>query len=344
MSFDPNATGNLNNGVFSLPYSQEESQLVILSAPWEMTTSYGEGCALGPSTVFTSSKQLDLSDALYGEFYQNGIYMVEPDPEHIHNSTVLKRRALKIKERLEQGESLNPGEQEELKFLNQCSKKTNESIYLQARDVLSKSPYCALVGGDHSAPYGLIKALIEKHGPISILQFDAHMDLRKAYQGFHYSHASIMRNVMEELKPEKLVQVGIRDFCPEERGFGENHNHIATFYDSQVNRQLAQGEAWGDICQQIVTELGQKVYISFDVDGLEPTLCPHTGTPVPGGLSFAQMETLLFHLAESGRNIVGFDLCEVSPGAEPNSMDSWDGNVGARVLFKLCGSLFHSQK
>ena len=193
-----------------------------------------------------------------------------------------------------------------------------------------------LVGGDHSSPYGAIQAISEKYKKdFGILHIDAHADLRKAYEGFLWSHASIMYNVMESsFAPKKLVQVGIRDFCEFEYDYSNSRKDIVTFFDLELANQVQSWVSWRALCDQIVSELPQNVYISFDIDGLDPSLCPNTGTPFPGGLSYAQALALLKSLEAQGKRIVGFDLCEVSPGE--SEMD-WDGNVGARILYKLCG-------
>jgi agmatinase len=147
-----------------------------------------------------------------------------------------------------------------------------------------------------------------------------------------------MYNVMNSEKskrPQKLVQVGIRDFCEEEFNFVNSRPDIKTFFDTQTKQRLLKGESWASIATDIISELPQKVYISFDIDGLDPRFCPSTGTPVIGGLSTDEVFLLFNLLAQSGRTIVGFDLNEVSSGASKES--EWDGNVGARMLYKLCG-------
>jgi agmatinase len=194
----------------------------------------------------------------------------------------------------------------------------------------------AVIGGDHSTPYGLIQAVTEKYnGDLGILHIDAHADLRDAYQGYQHSHASIMHNVMEKVRPAKLVQVGIRDFSPGEYAYIQSNDRIKTYFDPLTKRRLNKGESWQKICDEAVAHLPKNVHISFDIDGLSPELCPGTGTPVPGGLSFDQALALFATVAESGRKIVSFDLNEVAE--EENSISDWDGNVGARILFKLCG-------
>ena len=173
---------------------------------------------------------------------------------------------------------------------------------------------------------------------------DAHADLREAYEGFRYSHASIMNNVVREVPGlQRLVQVGVRDYCDEEDQLvRDNPALLRTFFDADLKREQLDGEPWSRLCGRVVAELPQEVYVSFDVDGLDPSLCPHTGTPVAGGLSFAEATALLRRLVESGRRIVGFDLNEVAP--DPEGRSEWDANVGARLLYKLIGFALLSQR
>src|SRR5207253_8065017 len=154
---------------------------------------------------------------------------------------------------------------------------------------------------------------------------------------------SIMYNVMTgDKRPEKLVQVGIRDFCEEEFDFIQSRKDIRTFFDMELKRRLLSGESWAQVCQDILKELPKKVYISFDIDGLDPAFCPSTSTPVPGGLSIDQIFFLFNEIHRSGRQVVAFDLNEVSTGGQEEA--EWDGNVGARVLYKLCDWLVKSNQ
>jgi agmatinase len=189
-----------------------------------------------------------------------------------------------------------------------------------------------LVGGDHSTPLGFMEALAEKHSEFGILQIDAHCDLRKAYEGFEFSHASIMYNALKLRQVKKLVQVGIRDWCEEENNYiRSSKGRVVTFFDHAMKRSLYEGTSWKSLCDKIVSQLPKNVYVSFDIDGLDPKLCPSTGTPVPGGLEFEQAVYLIEQVVRKGKKIIGFDLNEVAPGA-----DEWNGNVGARMLYKMC--------
>lgn len=341
MSFDPNATGQIDSGIFALPYTEDEASLVFVPVPWEVTTSFGHGTSLGPDAVFKASKQLDLCDALYGDFYELGLFQQPTPVEILNRSKLLKEKALHLRDLLEKGEEIIGEDKNIQDEINQACSEVNDWLYQQSKELLDKNKWVSVIGGDHSSPFGLIKALKERYKDVSILHIDAHHDLRPCYQGYRYSHASIMYNVMTELNPYSLVQLGIRDFCPQERDMAASNQQIFCYYDSEVNWRLNNGEAWNTLCDEVISHLSENVYISFDIDGLSPDLCPNTGTPVPGGLSFHQAESLLCKLSQSGKKVVGFDLCEVAPESEYD-LEGWDANVGARMLFKLSGCLLKS--
>jgi agmatinase len=141
-----------------------------------------------------------------------------------------------------------------------------------------------------------------------------------------------MFNALKELKNlTQLTQVGIRDVSEKEVLLSDTHQKVTTFYDWQLKNEQYQGLTWAQQCDKIIATLPKKVYISFDIDGLKPELCPHTGTPVAGGFELQEVAYLFFELVKSGRQVIGFDLNEVAPGAEGD----WDANVGARALWHL---------
>lgn len=226
-----------------------------------------------------------------------------------------------------------------LKEINAGSIFLNNWVYEQTKELLAQGKLVALLGGDHSTPFGFFKSISEKHEDYGILQIDAHCDLRCAYEGFNYSHASIMYNALEEIPGiKKLVQVGIRDYCEEELDYINNSNgRVVTFFDKDIKERMFEGDTWKTIVDEIVHVLPQKVFLSFDIDGLDPKLCPHTGTPVQGGFQVEQIFYLLKKLMQSKRTIIGFDLNELGV-----SHDEWDENVGSRVLYKLCNILIAS--
>jgi agmatinase len=223
--------------------------------------------------------------------------------------------------------------------INEACESLNVFIKSTATNYMKQGKLVGLVGGDHSIPLGFLRALSEKYDRFGILQIDAHADLRKAYEGFAYSHASIMYNALKVPAVNRLVQVGIRDICEEEEKVMQRAmGRVVTFYDDDIKSQQYEGKTWTSICDEIINTLPDLVYISFDIDGLDPKLCPSTGTPVAGGLEFDQAKYLITKLVHSGRKIIGFDLCEVAPGPT-----EWDANVGARMLYHLCNRMAVSQ-
>jgi agmatinase len=176
------------------------------------------------------------------------------------------------------------------------------------------------------------------------LHFDAHSDTRRAYEGFEHSHASIMFNVLERIPGvKKLVQVGIRDVCEEEIDYNKSQgSRVRTFTDRDLVKRRHAGEPFATTVKDIVKELPDEVWVSFDIDGLDQRFCPHTGTPVPGGLDTHEVVAILRGVAQAGKRIVGFDLNEVAPNPSDDA-DEWDGNVGARMLYKLIAFTLASQ-
>ncbi len=160
---------------------------------------------------------------------------------------------------------------------------------------------------------------------------------RTAYEGFQWSHASIMDNVTRRI-PEvsRLVQVGIRDFCEQEfEAIGNSGGRIRTLFDRDWSAARFDGKPLRELVRAHLAHLPEKVFVSFDIDALEPALCPNTGTPVPGGLTWREANLWLDELAASGRTVVGLDLNEVSPGPAPGVEDAWDAIVGARLLYRM---------
>ncbi|MDR2286493.1 MAG: agmatinase family protein [Prevotellaceae bacterium] len=331
-TFNPNELGRPNGNFFALPYGYGEGDIEIISVPWDVTTSYKAGTSGGPKAILDASVQIDLFDPDLENAWEIKISNTMLD---LHRSNKDNRAvAENIIRHLEEGG--NVADKEIIPLVNQVNQSSeivNFMVYNAAQSILDKGKIAAVVGGEHSTPFGLIKAVSEKHPGTGILHIDAHADLRRAYEGFTHSHASIMYNVINELSGiSKLVQVAVRDFCEEEEKLSHNNDKITTFYDNYLKERQYEGETWNAQCAEIISHLPGNVYISFDIDGLCPYLCPGTGTPVPGGLEFEQAMYLIKQVVLSGRRVAGFDLSEVSP----SDSSEWDANVGARILFKLC--------
>lgn len=339
-AFDPNAPAAADAGVYGLPFSEEESAVVLLPVPWEVTTSYGGGTSSGPAAILGASKQVDLYDLDVEKPYAPGIFML-PEDETIRawneEGRALAKAIIDAAGVADTDELKNA-----LRRVNELGEMLNTRVAAEVERIVAAGKLCGVVGGDHSVPLGAIEALSKRHKGLGILHFDAHSDTRAAYEGFTFSHASIMHNVLGRAPGvEKLVQVGIRDVCEEEIDFVRSQgNRVSVYFDRDLARRKFQGETFAKIATEIVQQLPQHVWVSFDIDGLDPRYCPHTGTPVAGGLDFQEAVYILYELVKQGHTIVGFDLNEVAPGPDG---DEWDGNVGARLLYKMIGFALASQ-
>lgn len=374
-AFDPNAACAPNGRFFGFPYSTEEADLVLIPVPWDVTTSYKPGAADGPQAILNASYQLDFFDFFVPKAWEKRIATEKPDFAEIRDtSRKMRCYAERVISQASGAECNNgagadgttngagatgsnttgfnvaihsaigatdPNLDRDLLTVEAASETLNAWVFEQCRRHLKSGRKIGLVGGDHSVPYGHMMALSDFHKRWGILHIDAHADLRKAYEGFSFSHASIMYNALQlcndNCKPivESLVQVGIRDVCEEEMQLAAQDKRVYQFPDPLLQNARCEGKTWSEQVADILKPLPKKVYISLDIDGLEPALCPHTGTPVPGGLRYGELQYLLNALRQSGREVIGFDLCEVAPHPTDKT-DEWDGNVGARVLYQLC--------
>jgi agmatinase len=342
-SFDPNAPGVAGSNLFGLPFTVDEARVVVLPVPWEVTVSYGGGTLEGPEAVREASLQVDLYDPVVPDAWKIGVAMDRLPPGMKARSKRLRRAAEQVIAALEAGRDPegDPELRRKLATVNRGCAATMDEVERRCGELLDMGKLVALVGGDHSTPLGLLRALGTRHRSFGVLQIDAHADLRVAYEGFTYSHASICHNALAEVPAiARLVQVGLRDVCEQEvAAIRAGGRRIRAFFD----RDLAAGRFRGETVlaqhRAIVAALPRKVYITFDIDGLDPSLCPHTGTPVPGGFGFEEALHLVHQVVASGRTIIGLDLNEVSPGKGTE----WDANVGARLLFRLLNQMARSQ-
>ena len=325
---NPNDTG-IRGALFGLSSEVATSQVILLPVPWDVTASKNDGTALGPEAIRKHSYQIDLYHPDYAKAWEIGIHMLPTSSEWQELSQKLRRKAIAYQEAIESGNNNLSSYQDTVNDINHHSYELKKAIREKVTAYLRQNKIVGLVGGDHSTALGMIAALAAGEDSFGILQIDAHADLRKAYQGFTYSHASIMHNVLAYQQVGQLVQVGVRDYSEEEALCMEKENkRITTFTDRAMQARLSKGSNWHQLCEEIIDKLPGHVYISFDIDGLDPSLAPHTGTPVPGGLTYGQAIYLLEQIVASGRTIIGFDLCEVAS-------NQWDAIVGGRILYQL---------
>lgn len=341
--FDPNSPGSADAGIYGLPFTTEEADIVLVPVPWEVTTSYGAGTSHGPEAIFDASFQVDLFHREFPDLWKRGIAMDTIPEALIEQSKALKKEAAHVIDLLTKGGDAKKKAKAKkaLALINRECAVMNDWVEQRTAYWLDQGKLVGLVGGDHSTPLGFFRAQSARHKEFGILHIDAHLDLRVAYEGFTFSHASILYNALPLKQLQRVVSIGIRDFCEQENDvFLKHKDRIRIVRSADIRRQQFDGITWREQCDAIIDALPKNVHISFDIDGLDPTLCPNTGTPVPGGFQFEEATYLLSRLAASGKRIIGFDLVEVSPGAH----DEWDANVGARMLFHLCGVLAASKR
>ncbi len=334
MKIGTKITDELN--IFAVPAQLANSRVVLIPVPWDVTTSYGGGTSKGPELIFEASSQVDLYDIEVKDAYKSGYYMLPINKKLLAQNNSLRKKAVPLMKAINEGKKLSKEQTKTREQINKACDEMTEWVYKTTLENLKAKKIIGVIGGDHSVPLGAIKAIGEHYyGNFGVLHIDAHLDLRDSYHGFKHSHASIMNNVFNlENRPKRITQFGIRDFCIEEFDMvKDNPNYFDCHFDIET-QNLKQSTKWSDICERAISKLPDNIYVSFDIDGLNPTLCPGTGTPVPGGLEYSEMLTLLATIKKQNKKIVGFDLVEVSGGADNNE---WNGNVGARLLFKLCG-------
>lgn len=337
--FNPNEIGVKDAGIYGLPHKEADAKVVLIPVPWDVTTSYRSGAAAGPSIILEASPQVDLHHPDFPNLWKDGIYMMEEPVWIHHDSKVAREWAEEVIAQLGSGEPLTSEQQELQAKVNEESAKVTAWLKKESLKRLQAGKLVGVVGGDHSVPLGLMRALAEHHGEYGILHFDAHHDFRNAYMGFSESHASIMYNASHLRHITKFVQVGIRDYCQDEADFTKDDTgRYVVFYDQQIKEAAFQGKTWHQQCEEIIKHLPKNVYISFDIDGLAPHLCPSTGTPVPGGLQFEEALYLIKRVSQE-RSIIGFDVVEVA--GEEGSIDA---NIGARLLWNISGYALTSKK
>jgi agmatinase len=331
--FNPNDLAINNGNLYGLPASFMDSELVVFSVPWDVTVSYSDGTSGAPVRIQEESLQVDLYDLDYGNFWKKGIYYLSDDKLIREKSEKYRPIAKQAIDLLEKGYNVEDNEALKLKTkeVNMACQEMIDWVYSETLLLIDQGKKVCLLGGDHSTPLGYLKALSEKHTNFGILQIDAHCDLRDRYEGFVFSHASIMYNALKLSSIESLTQVGIRDFCEDEIEFAKrSKKNVSIFFDRDMKYQKIEGKTWKEICHEIVLKLPNKLYISFDIDGLNPLYCPKTGTPVAGGLELDEVFYLFNLIKQSNIEIIGMDLNEVGN-------DVWDANVGARVLYRMLG-------
>ncbi|MEO8584166.1 MAG: arginase family protein, partial [Flavitalea sp.] len=260
--FDLNAPSNPTNNIYGFPITEDEAKLIILPVPWEVTVSYNAGTARASEHIFKASMQVDVFDADYPHTWRKGYYMRPADKKILMKSDYLRKEAELYIDYISRGEDLtkNAFMSKSLKDINEGGIFLNNWVYEQTKELMNKGKLVALLGGDHSVSFGYFKAIGETHGDFGILQIDAHLDMRKTYENFIYSHASVMYNALQEIPQlKKVVQVGVRDYCQEEWDYARsNSQRVVTFFDRHIKEKQFDGMNWKQIADDIINQLPEK--------------------------------------------------------------------------------------
>ncbi|HEY9787055.1 MAG TPA: agmatinase [Candidatus Obscuribacterales bacterium] len=273
----------------------EKAQAVIIPAPYEATTSYGKGTKNGPRAVLEASQQVELfDDELWVEPYRIGIASGD------------EVKIAPIKGEVEQ---------------------PFQELYEAVKPLIEIGKFPVVIGGEHSLSIGPVRACVERYPNLSILQVDAHADLRKSYEGNPYSHASVSYHLYHIMREPKLTNVGVRNISAEEVEWLESESpNVSIFW-------ARQSERWN--FNEIVNSLSDNVYLTIDVDGLDSSIMPSTGTPEPGGMSWYQLMELI-KLVCVRKRVVAADIVELSPIPKLHAPDF----LVAKLLYKLIGYRF----
>lgn len=292
-----------NPEVFGRAVPWEAAELVLIAVPWEGGVSFRKGTAQAPELIRHVSEQIDYYRSECPLLEKSGIAWQAPTYSFPHEGS--------------------PDEIYEAHVL--------PYVRAAVADALSGKKHFGVVGGDHSVPLGAHHALqSEAYG---VLHLDAHADLRMSYAGQRYSHATILYHITQLPAVEKIVAVGIRDWASEEASYARSlHPRVMVYEMRRLAQASFRGRPWAETVSEIVSLLPPRVYVSIDVDVLDLGHAPHTGTPIPGGLRYEELFFLLEAIPRSGRQLIGFDVCETG-GAE------LDAVVSAHLIYRLCGLL-----
>ncbi len=267
-----------------------KSAIVILPIPYDGTSTYMKGADMGPEAIVEASYNLEFYDIeTDSEIYKHGIYVADPVTEDTSPEAMA------------------------------------QVGYKVAKEWLAKGKFLVTLGGEHSISYGPIRAHSEKYEDLTILQIDAHADMRETYLGSPHNHACIMARA-KEFAP--VIQVGIRSMSIEEK---VNIKPGRVFWAHQVHRDP-------DWINKLIPLLTKNTYITIDLDGFDPALLPSTGTPEPGGVTWTQVFDLIWAVYEHS-NIVGFDIVELAPNPAAPASDF----VAARLLYQMLSVIFHKK-
>jgi agmatinase len=277
----------MNFGGHEVVYDYRKSRIVILPVPYDATSTWMRGADKGPEAILKASENLEFYDIeTKSEAHKHGIYTHEPLEGKISPEALVN------------------------------------SLYKKVMFLLSEKKFPVIVGGNHTVTIGSVRAFAEFNNDLTVLQLDAHTDLRQIYEGSPYNHACTMARA-RELAP--VVQVGIRSMSAEEVPFAD-FSRIFFAHDLYYDKSLY---------NNAIDLLSDNVYITIDIDVFDPSLMPSTGTPEPGGPDYFEIMHFLREVVKR-KNVVGFDMVELCPSPTNKTPDF----VAAKVIYQLLSYIF----
>lgn len=270
--------------------SWKKARIVILPVSYDLTTSYKPGASIGPKAIIDASTHMEIYDDETGkEIYKLGIYTAE-----------------------------------EIKPIKPEPEEIIKSVEKEIGAILKAGKFPVVLGGEHSITLGPVRAFKKKFKDFSVLQLDAHRDLRDSFQGSSYSHACIAKRIIELTS---LTQVGIRSMSKDEAG--KKYKNLKTFF----MKDIIKSKDW--IGRTIDSLDSDNVYVSIDMDAFDPSIMPSVGTPEPGGMGWYEALTLLKTLSQE-KEVIGFDAVELAPIAGNVSPDF----LTAKLIYKFLSYIF----
>ncbi|MBT3424691.1 MAG: hypothetical protein HOD63_13800 [Bacteroidetes bacterium] len=343
IEFDVNKAGPRADGIFALPFDLDESDAVIIPIPWDIS-SPNDGAANAPEAILEASKSLSLFQEKLEDAWKNGIFMHNIPLKWKESSYKLR----KIRNRIERQfrKKLSEAKRAELitdcKNINLTSKLLNDWVEHISGEYLKSHKLVGLLGGDQAISSGFITALSRNYDNIGILHLDAYPNLYRSYEGLDYSDFSSMYHALKLNQVKKLVLAGCREVTYEEKEVIDKNYQIIKYYsDKYIKEKQFKGTTFKMLISEIISPLPKNVYISFDASVLQPHLMPQVGFPQPSGFSYEEISFLISELMQSGKRIIGFDLCGIRPKKEN---ENWDAQLGAQLLLELTSLMINTHK
>ncbi|MCB9265358.1 MAG: arginase family protein [Lewinellaceae bacterium] len=318
----PNKKGSLasnnsrsRNGQFlGMPYTREEARVILLFAPWTVSQPLGGSGHSGPANILESSYTLPLSGPDVPKAGKTGIYGRLPAEDILEKGKQLAENEAKIpaEELIRKADALNG-------WLNR-----------EASGLLENKKRVGLIGGDCSTQIGLLSALAGRYSEFGILHLGAGMGLGSISSDTGCTPDNLFSHALQLSSVSQLTLAGVRSYSAEEENLTAGREEISVFYNHEIRRRLYRGHTFGQICGDIIRGLPDQVYLSFDINALQPQYCPNAARRFPGGFDFEEALYLIKRLVDAELEIIGFGLCGVAGREHP-----WDGKVGALLAYRI---------